>query len=260
MLDLLVLAHVLSQDNPWIPLLTVGGIAVLVVFGLAAAGRLTIDEPGDLLLPGATVVLAAGLAGSAAHAAWLLGQGPWIVPSALVIVVALVVVSLRDGIDVGPGARRTTGVVAGLALVAGAAAFVPLDRAWFGEEPTVFAVDPVDAEVALELVEGPDADGRFVVRVTVTDGTIGDNVPRSSRPADPEQEMFVKFYVNGQPRFPAVPEDCAADPTCTTTTFELYHVAEEPLREVSVEMLTADQVAFSSVVGATLDADELAAP
>lgn len=259
MSDLLVLGHVLSQDNPWIPLLTVAGIAILVVFVLVATGRITIAEPGDLLLPLASVVLVAGLAGSIANADWLLDQGPWVVPAALVVLVGLVLAAMTAGVRLGPEAVRSTAVVGVLAAVVGVAAFVPLDRAWFGEEPDVFAVDRGDATVTMTLVEPPDEDGVLVVEVALVGGTIGDNVP-SARPDDPEREMFVKFLLNGQPRFPAVPEACAADPGCTTARFELRHVTDDPLEEVTVELLTADQVPFASSLSATLTGDELAGP
>lgn len=251
MSPVLVLAHVLSQDNPWIPLLTVGGIAVIVVHVLVATGRLQIEEPGDLLLPGASVVLAAGLAGSLASADWLLDQGPWVVPAALVVIVALVVVAVTDRVEIGPGAGRTTAAVTGLALVAGVAAFGPLDDAWFGEEPTVFAVEPGDAEVTLSLVDTSD-DGVLRVVVELTGGTIGDNVPRATRPDDPEREMFVKFLLDGQVAFPSVPTTCASDPDCTSAEFQLRHDPDEPPREVTVELLTADQVPFTSSLTDTL--------
>jgi hypothetical protein len=257
---LFVLGHVLSQGNPWIPLMVVGGIAVVVVFALVAAGRLTVEDPGDLLLPGATIVLVAGLAGSLATADWLLDQGPWLVPAAVVLLVGLVAASVSDRVTLGPGHRRTSGAVVAIAIVAGVAAFGPLDEAWFGQEDTVFAVEPIDARATIELVAPPDDEGRFVVEVTVADGTIGDNEVRSTRPSDPEQEMFVRFLVNGQPRIPTVPEECAADPGCTTAQFELFHVADEPLERVTVEFLTADLVAFSSPISATLVGAELTAP
>lgn len=252
-----MLGHVLSQDNPWIPLLTVAGIAVVVVFLLVATGRVAIEEPGDLLLPLASVVLVAGLAGSVASADWLLDQGPWIVPAAIVLLIALVVAATVADVRLGPGALRATGVVTVLAVAVGAAAFAPLDDAWFGEEADVFAVDRGDASVEMDLVEPLDDDGRLVVEITLDGGTIGDNVPTGTRPDDPEREMFVRFLLNGQPRFPAVPDQCAGDPDCTTARFELQHTGDEPLERVTVELLTADQVPFTSPLSAMLEGDEL---
>lgn len=255
----LLLGHVLSQDNPWIPLLTVGGIAVLVVFGLVASGRLRIDEPGDLLLPGASVVLLAGLAGSLAEADWLLDQAPWVVPAALVVVVALVVASSVETVRVGPSSPRTSAMVAAVAVVAGAVSFAPLDDAWFGEEAEVLAIEPGPVEVSLRLAEPIADDGSFAVEVALEGGTLGDNLVRATRPEDPMREMTVKFLVDGVPQFPRLPPSCADDPDCDRATVQLSVTPGTQPRLVAAEFLTADQVAYTSPVRATLEGDALSA-
>ena len=256
MSDLLVVGHVLSQDNPWIPLMTVAGIALLVVFVLAAVGRLRLEEPGDLLLPLASVVLLAGLSGSLAQADWLLDQGPWIVPAGIVVLVAIVVVAFSSSIEFAGPTSRTTLVVLGVAAVAAVGAFGPLDQAWFGETDQ-FAVERGPAEVTMTVVEPPDAEGRFVVEVTVDGGTIGDGTMATSTPDDPLSDMFVRFYVNSASRFPAVPDDCAAADDCTTARFELFHPADTPLERVRVEFLTANQLPFAQPLDATLTEEQL---
>lgn len=251
-----MIAHVLSEGNAWIAPLTVAGIALVVLFVLVVADRVVLDEPGDLLLPLATVVLVAGLSGPLATQDWLLDQGPWLVPASLVLLAGMVATAVTDSVALARRSRATLAVV-GVAVAAGALAFAPLDDAWFGEEPAVFAVErDGDASAELTLVEPPDDEGRFVVEVALDGGTIGDNVPAATTPQDTTRDMFVRFYVGTSSQFPAVPEECASAEECRTARFELFDpTPDDPLGSVTVEFLTADQLPFAEPLTASLDED-----
>jgi hypothetical protein len=46
-----LLAHIGSPNNPWIGVMTIAALALLVIFVLVAFHTITMEAPGDLLLP-----------------------------------------------------------------------------------------------------------------------------------------------------------------------------------------------------------------
>ena len=246
-----LLAHALSPENPWIGPLTVASVVLLVTFGLLVAGRIEVRAPGDLLLPVAAAVLLAGLAGSAGDV--VLDQGRWAVPAGAVVLVALLVAALTD-VEFTPAARSTYAVLA-LAVVAAVALFSPLDRAWFPQDEDEPLPVPDDAAVAAEVLEPLDDDGTVVVRVTLEGATFGDNVT-AERPADPETMLRPRVQVGPVYLQPAIPDECAAAPTCTEATFALTlpdGFVSDPPETLVVEMLTADLLPFAPPVQTRFD-------
>lgn len=239
-----LLAHALSPENPWIAPMTLAAAVLLVVFALVVFDRIEVSAPGDLLLPVAAAVLVAGLAGSVGGD-FVLDQGRWAVPAGLVVLVALLVAAFRD-VEYDTTSRSTY-LVLGLAAVAAAALFQPLDRAWFPEGETLPLPELQDATVAAEVTEPLGEDGRVVVRVTLDGATFGDNVS-SERGDDPEVGLRPRFQVGPVYLQPPVPEDCAAAADCTEAEFELTlpsSFVSDPPETLLVELLTADQLPFA---------------
>ena len=239
-----LLAHIGSPNNPWIGVMTVSAWALLVVFALVVARRITVDAPGDLLLPFAAVVLVAGLAGSLGDT--INDQGPWAVPAGLVVLVALFAAAFGD-VDYHWGDRSTT-LVIGLAVVAAVALFNPLEDLWFptnAEDVPLPALE--DAQVTAEVVEPLDEDGSFTVRVSLDSATFGDGT-ETSRPDDPETRLTPRFQVGPVYLQPPVPPECARAETCTEADFELTlpaTVAQDPPESLVVELLSADRLPFA---------------
>lgn len=247
-----LLAHALSPENPWIGPMTMAAAVLLVTFGLVVAGRVRVDAPGDLLLPAAAAVLVAGLAGSVGGDV-VLDQGRWAVPAGAVVLVALFVAAFRD-VEYTPTSRSTFAVL-GIAVVAAAGLFQPLDSTWFPTDVDEPLPIPDDATVTAEVVQPLAADGTVVVRVTLEGATFGDNVG-GERPADPETGLSPRFQVGPVYLQPPIPDDCAAAPACTETEFELTlpsGFVDDPPESLLVEMLTADRLPFAPPVQTRFD-------
>lgn len=242
-----LLAHIGSPNNPWIGVMTVSAWVLLVVFALHVARRLELDSPGDLLLPLAAVVLVAGLTGSLGDV--INDQGPWAVPAGLVVLVALLWAAFGD-VDFAWGQRRTFAVL-GVAVVAAAALYTPLENLWFptGADDVLLPI-PDDAEVAAEVVEPLDDQGRFAVRVTLRGATFNDN-QTVAQGDDPEEGVLAKFPVGPIVLNPPIPADCAAQEQCTEAVFELTlppGITDDPPADLEVELLTADGLPFAPPV------------
>ncbi len=247
-----LLAHALSPDNPWIGPMTMAAAVLLVTFVLVVLDRVEIDAPGDLLLPTAAAVLVAGLAGSVGGDV-VLDQGRWAVPAGIVVLVALLLAAFRD-VEYTPTSRSTFAVL-GLAVVAAAALFQPLDSAWFPEEDDVPLPIPDDATVAAEVLEPLAADGTVLVLVTLEGATFGDNVG-GERPDDPETGLSPRFQVGPIYLQPPIPAECASAPDCTEAAFELTlpsGFVDDPPETLVVEMLTADRLPFAPPVQARFE-------
>lgn len=250
--SILLLAHAGAAENPWFGIVVIAAAVTAVVFLLAAAGRIPLESLGDLLLPAAVVVLLAGLGGSVGDA--IADRAPIAVPILAVLVIALLVgaatparLAFAEPLGWGALALSVVGVVA-LGPVLETTFFPPPETLPMGD----------DAELEMELVEGPDADGRVTVQVTVTGGTIAAS-PTDPPPADVEEAMVATFVSGPAIVVPDVgPTDCT--PTCTSTTYELTlpPTADGGIPEqVYVELLTARQLPFGPPLRAFVDVPPL---
>lgn len=236
-----LLAHIGEAGDPWVGVVTAASLVVMVVFVLVAFDVVELGVPGDLLLPLAAVVLVSGLAGNIALV--LDEQSPWIVPVGLALLVGLVVAAFRQDATIEPRSRLTLFSLVG-AVALTAVAYNPLADLWVPEEETLPLLE--DAVVAAEVVQPPNADGQFVVRVSIENGTLGDGL-LLERPDDAETELVPRFQVGPVYLQPPVPDECAAADPCTTADFQLTLPAgfvTEPPDEIVVELLTADKLPF----------------
>lgn len=239
-----LLAHIGSPNNPWIGVMTVSAWVLLAVFALVASKRIQVDEPGDLLLPFAAVVLIAGMTGSLGDA--ITDQGPWAVPAGLVALGGLLIGAFRD-VTYSWSSRRTWGVV-GIAVAASALLYAPLDSLWF---PTDASGEPLpvlqDARVSAEVVDPLDDQGTVRVRVMLENATFGDTT-FGTRPDDPQTELVPRFQVGPVYLTPPIPTECVEADDCVEATFELTlpsSLVEDPPDSLVVELLTADGLPFA---------------
>lgn len=84
----LLLAHG-GAGGDWHGVATVAAGGVLVVFVLALVGRVTLDTPGDLVLPLAAVAIVAGVGGSLGEV--VASQAGWAIPVGAVLLLAVIV-------------------------------------------------------------------------------------------------------------------------------------------------------------------------
>jgi hypothetical protein len=122
----LYLAHA-GEGAAWQGLLTLMSAGFLVVFLLVLLGRVTLQTPGDLTLPIASVAVLASLAPIGGDP--LSDAAPWAVPGGAVLLLSLIVLAVRDGQP-----RPTSPIVIATVVVAVAAslAFAPLlVDAWY---------------------------------------------------------------------------------------------------------------------------------
>lgn len=249
----LPLAHA-GEGATWQALLTLLSLGLLVVLVLAVAGVLTLDEPGDLILPLAGTAVLASLSGatSSVLSDWV----GWAFPLGVVALLALVVAAaspLRLGL-----ASPLTAVA--VVIGVGAALFLqaPITRAWHPQEigpPSA----PID-DLALEIVE--PADGATVpagqaidLVVRATGGTLGEGfVDEDQAPDDPEEQVAVTVSLVplssgqnsssvGDPQ-----QDCSAGCEEATYTIELPEAGEWT---IYVEARAADGRSFTRASGAS---------
>lgn len=237
-----LLAHIGEAGDPWVGVATVAAIAAMITFVLVVFDVVTLEAPGDLLLPLAAMVLASGLGGNLGLA--IDEQSPWIVPVGLALLIALVVAAFRPSVSIGRTTRPTLLALAG-AVVLAAASYSFLAELWVPQELTLPELE--DGVVTAEIPAPPDEDGTFTVRVSVENATLGDGLA-TARPDDVETELVPRFQVGPVYLNPPVPDDCAAAETCTTAEFEMTLPAgfiTEPPETITVELLTADGLPFS---------------
>lgn len=249
----LPLAHA-GEGATWQALLTLLSLGLLVVLVLAVAGVLTLDEPGDLILPLAGTAVLASLSGatSSVLSDWV----GWAFPLGVVALLALVVAAtspLRLGL-----ASPLTAVAVVVGVGAALLLQAPITRAWHPQEigpPSA----PID-DLALEIVE--PADGATVpagqaidLVVRATGGTLGEGfVDEDQAPDDPEEQVAVTVSLVplssgqnsssvGDPQ-----QDCSAGCEEATYTIELPEAGEWT---IYVEARAADGRSFTRASGAS---------
>lgn len=250
---LLPLAHA-GEGATWQALLTLLALGLVVVVVLTLFGVVTIDEPGDLILPLAGVAVLASLSGatSTVLSDWV----GWAFPVGVVLLVALVVASLT-ALDLSP----TSPLLWGAVVVAAAGAVVlqgPIVRAWHPTDVGLAnaLLDDLTVEIVSPEPEATVPTGTIEVVVEASGGTLGEGFVGAggSVPADPEEQVGVTLTVvslesgenTSQVGDPV--EDCSAG--CDRATYEV--TIDEPGRwTIFVEAKTADTRAFTTTNGSS---------
>ncbi len=223
--DLLPLAHA-GEGAAWQALLTLLALGLVAVFVLVVAGRVKVDEPGDLILPLAATAVLASLSG--ATSATLSDWVGWAFPLGVVALVSLLVMAFTP-IQMPLVSPVTAGVV-GVAVIAAVLLQAPISRAWHPET----AITPDGApltDLALEIT-APEDDGvvpagTVAVVVRATGGTLGTTFlrPDIAPPGDPEELVGLTITVFNPATGEQVTlagttvEDCSAG--CTEATYEV---------------------------------------
>lgn len=222
-----IVAHA-GEGATWQAMVVIAGV-VLSGIGLAAAfGRLSLDAPGDLVLPlaGTAIVASAAPLGSE----WISDGIGWGLPLAAVWLVALVAAALTP-LDIRLPAPLPMGAIA-LAAVAAVTLNPTLTRE-LHPPPDIYPLAD-DSEVAI-LEPQPDATvdaGTIEVVVEVTGGSIGPgSVPLEQLPEDAEEagtlavvigEVADDGSISNQRELDARPrETCTVSAPCTSVTLEV---------------------------------------
>ena len=252
-LNLLPLAHA-GEGATWQALLTLLSLGLVAVLALAVAGVVTLDEPGDLILPLAGTAVLASLSGatSTVLSDWV----GWAFPLGVVALLALVVAAtspLRLGL-----ASPLTAVAVVVAVGAALLLQDPITRAWHPREigpPSA----PID-DLALEIVE--PADGATVpagepidLVVRASGGTLGQGfVDAGQGPDDPEQQVAVTISLvplsSGQTASTvgAPQQDCSNG--CEQATYRI-EIPDPGEWTIYVEAKAADGRSFTAATGAS---------
>lgn len=249
----LPLAHG-GEGATWQALLTLLAFGLLVVVVLVAFGVLTIDEPGDLILPLAGTAVLASLSGATSNV--LSDWVGWAFPVGVIALVVLLVAASTP-LHLSWASPLLWG-----AVVVGAVGAVvlqgPIVRAW---HPTTVGQDnALLDDLAVEIVQPePEATipaGTFELAVRATGGTLGEGFVESgtSAPSDPEDQVgltitVVSLETGENDSFVGDPvEDCADG--CDQATYEV--TIDEPGEwSVFVEAKTADTRAFTRTDGSS---------
>jgi len=230
----------------WQALLVLAAFGTIAIFLLAVAGRLALDEPGDLVLPLAASAVLASLSG--ATAGYFSDWVGWWFPLGVAALVA-VAVAATTSLSLGPTSPLAIGaVVVGLAV--SFTLHTTIESAW---HPTGSGVGARWTDATLALVSPVDGDttevGTVDVVVAVTGGTIGP--APAAAPADPEELGVVRVFVDG--RLATGPDGEPLLPTedCSGGCVEASYPVDLPLgaHVISLEFLTADGQSFDTPTG-----------
>lgn len=238
----LPLAHA-GEGATWQALLALLSFGLIAVVVLVAFRLVTVDEPGDLILPLAGAAVLASLSGATSEL--LSDTVGWAFPLGVVALVALGVAATTS-LELS----ATSPLLPATVVVGAVAALVlqgPIVRAWHPAE--TLQVAPVDD---LEVAIASPSDGASVpagtieVVVEATGGTLGDGpVEDAAAPQDPEERVVINLTASaatasiqmGDPL-----EDCSAG--CDQATYEV--TIEEPGEwDLYVQALTATRQPFA---------------
>lgn len=246
------LAHA-GTGATWQALLALVGIGLVLVVILAVTGVVTMETPGDLILPLAAVAILASLSGAATSTLsdWIW----WAFPIGVVSLVGLVIASTTP-LDIGGFTNLLVGIVV-LSALSVLIFDAPITRAW---HPVPLALDiqtyPA-GDLKVQLVSLDEGDtvpaGDLSLKVKVSGGTFVEGPTTitqdgQARLPDPAEDGYVQVFVDGVAIFdddgaPLRPdEDCSAG--CTTATFTIRDVAAGTHRAI-IELRAADRLAFS---------------
>lgn len=245
----LPLAHA-GEGATWQALLALLSFGLVAVVVLVAFRVITVDEPGDLILPLAGAAVLASLSGATSEI--LSDTVGWAFPIGVVALGALVVAALT------PLELSLTSPLLIGAVVAGAVGALalqgPITRAWHPTE--VGRANALLDDLAVEIVEPDDGTtlsaGTFDLVVEATGGSLGDGFVDAGAPADPEEQVGLTITLAprdagettaavGHPT-----EDCSSG--CDRATYSV--TIDEPGEwDVFVEAKTADVRAFTRTDG-----------
>jgi len=231
-----------GPGSTWQAAVVVASVALAVCVILAAAGRLRIADPGDLLLPlaGSAVLGSLGVLG---HVIISDAIG-FALPIGLVALLALLLAAFTP-LELTP--------VSPLALGALALATVGTVLLW---QPLTIALHPPpdmlplrdDSEVTIVAPEhgATVPAGGLEVTVTVTGGSIGPVISDlADLPLDPEEAGTLSVFVDGD-RIPVDWEGCPVSDPCDEVTVTVPVEAGE--RQVAVEFVRGDGTPFAPTV------------
>jgi hypothetical protein len=249
----LPLAHA-GEGATWQALLTLLALGLLVVAVLALFGVVTIEEPGDLILPLAGVAVLASLSGatSTVLSDWV----GWAFPVGVVVLVALVLTSLT-ALDLSPTSPLLWGTVV-LAVVGAVVLQGPIVRAWHPTDVGLAnaLLDDLAVEILAPEPEATVPTGTVEVVVEASGGTLGEGFVDAAGtvPEDPEEQVGLTLTVvslesgenTSQVGDPV--EDCSDG--CDRATYEV--TIDEPGQwTIFVEAKTADTRAFTTTSGSS---------
>lgn len=237
----LPLAHA-GEGATWQALLALLSFGLVAVVLLVVARLVTVDEPGDLILPLAGAAVLASLSGATSEV--LSDTVGWAFPIGVVALVALLVAALT------PLELSLTSPLLIAAVVVGAVAALvlqgPIVRAWHPDEVLeVAAVDDLEVTIASPQDGATVPGGTIEVEVRVTGGTIGDGpVEPVAAPDDPEQGIVINLTAAGGSATTQIGdplEDCSDG--CEQATYEVT-LDESGRWDLYIEALTAARQRF----------------
>lgn len=238
----LPLAHA-GEGATWQALLALLSFGLVAVVVLVAFRMVTIDEPGDLILPLAGTAVLASLSGATSEV--LSDTVGWAFPIGVVALVALLVAALTR-LDLSLTSPLLFGAVV-IGAVGALALQGPITRAWHPtEELQVAAVDDLEITIASPQDGATVPAGTVEVVVQVTGGTLGDGpVEPSAAPQDPEERVVVNLSTLGSSTETVIGdpvEDCSAG--CDEATYQVT-IDEPGSWDIYVEALTAASQRFA---------------
>lgn len=241
-MDVFVLAHA-GAGATWQALLVLASFGTVAILLLAAFGKLTLEEPGDLVLPLAASAVLASLSGATSEV--LSDWVGWWFPLGLSALVAIVVAATTSR-TLRPTSPLLLGAVV-VGLVASLTLHTTIEDSW---HPTTTGTGAAWTDVQLTLVQPVEGDttaiGAVDIVVQVTGGTIGG--PAGD---DPEEGGVVRVFVDGRLATggdgrPVAPvEDCTSG--CTEATYPVE--LERGVHVLSLEFLTSAGQSFDTPTG-----------
>ena len=248
----LPLAHA-GEGATWQALLTLLALGLVVVVLLVAFRVVTLEEPGDLILPLAGTAVLASLSGATSEV--LSDWVGWAFPIGVVALLALVLAS-STSLTLG-WTSPLLGATVALAALGAVVLPGPIVRAW---HPTEVGLDNALLDDLAISIEQP-ADGATLstgpveVVVEARGGTLGDGFDTTAAPpGDPEELVgltitVVNLDTGANDSVAGDPvEDCADG--CDTATYEV--TIDEPGEwTIFVEAKTADVRAFTRTDGSS---------
>ena len=227
-----LLAHA-GPGASWQALVTVVCAGLGIVFLLAAAGRVRLEEPRDLTVPLASVAVLTALAPVAGDT--LSDATGYAVPAGAVLLAAIVLAAATRLPVFRPAGIAIVVVVA---VAASLLAGPPLYAAWHPPPPVLPRSDDAVVEVVQPVDGATVPAGRVTFVVRVDGGSLGPPAAIGPPPAgDPEEAGRRQVWVDGELRPVTYEESCTSAAPCTEVTFDLD--LEPGTRTVAVELASS---------------------